>query len=194
VDADAERRLVKCCQTGDRNALESLLEAHRDRAYRLAYRLTGSHADTDDVLQEAWLRVFRGMRRFDARARFGTWLCRIVLRASVDHQRLRIRRMDARSLTGIEETQAAPAAGDPSEMAAAAELNDALHEAMQALPVAQRSALVLVALEGMSYAEAAEVQQCRQGTLAWRVAEARRRLAEKLAPHLDAAGGSDHAM
>jgi RNA polymerase sigma-70 factor (ECF subfamily) len=65
---------------------------------------------------------------------------------------------------------------------------------MQALPVEQRSALALVAFEGMSYAEAAEVQQCGQGTLAWRVAEARRRLAEKLAPHLDAAGGPDHAM
>jgi RNA polymerase sigma-70 factor (ECF subfamily) len=79
-------------------------------------------------------------------------------------------------------------------MAAAGELNEALHKAMQALSVEQRSALVLVAFEGMSYAEAAEVQQCPAGTLAWRVAEARRRLAEKLGPHLERTGGSDHAM
>ena len=194
MDLHEERRLVRCCQKGDRNALESLMTAYRDGSYRLAYRFTGSHADTDDVLQEAWLRVYRGIEQFDGRARFGTWLRTILLNVAVDHQRRRSRRVETERLSAARDSQTTGASSDPSQMAAAGELKEALHEAMQALSVEQRSALVLVAFEGLSYADAAEIQQCPTGTLAWRVAEARRQLAEKLGPHLERTGGGDHAM
>ena len=184
VDGDAERRLVTRCGAGDWKAFEMLLAAHRDQAYRLAYRLTGSHADADDVLQDACLRAFRGMSKFDGRARFGTWFWRILVRAGADHERRRKRQPVVANLAQVEEPRAPAARRDPSERAAASELNEALNEALQSLSAEQRVALVLISFEGMSYAEAAEVQQCPQGTLAWRVAEARRRLVEKLAPYL----------
>ncbi len=194
VDETQERRLIARWQAGERDALEALFHTHCDRAYGLAHRLTGSHADADDVLQDAWLRAVRGLSQFDGRARFGTWFYSILLRVAADHARRRRRRAAVESLTEAPEAQAPAAGADPSERAAAGELKDALQQAIRALPVKQRAALVLVAFEGMSYAEAAKVMDCSDGTLAWRVAEARRRLADKLAPYLDKAGGADHAM
>ena len=61
MDERAERRLVSRSQAGDGKAFQALFHAHRDRAYRLAHRLTGSHTDADDVLQEAWTRAFRSI-------------------------------------------------------------------------------------------------------------------------------------
>lgn len=194
VDIDAERRLVRRSQAGDRGAFDALIRAHRDRAYRLAYRLTGSHADADDVLQEAWLRGYRGITEFGGRARFGTWFFRILLRAAASHRRRLGRRADGEGGTALEGSEAVSGAADPQQRAAAHELHDALQEALCSLPADQRGAVVLVAFEGLSYAEAAEAQGCPEGTLAWRVAEARRRLARKLAPYLDSAGEAHHAM
>ena len=189
MDADLERRLVRRAGKGDGTALQQLFVPHRDRAYRLAYRLTGSHADADDVLQEAWLRAFRGISTFDGHARFGTWLYRIVLNAAADCSRRQAR---ANEVEGARLNEEPVADGQgPIGSAEAAELGQALQTALHALPWDQREALVLVAFEGMTYAQAAAVQQCAEGTLAWRVAEARRRLARRLAPYVSGGGRED---
>jgi len=184
VGSHDERSLVEQCRSGNRQAFGALFEAHHRWAYRLSYRLTGSHADADDVLQESWLHVLRGMSQFDGRAGFGRWLARIIVRVAISKKRRGMDRRARRDLDSEKEPQAGTGS-DPRKRAEVAELNAALRRAMSTLPPAQRAALVLVALEGFSYAEAAEILQCPEGTLAWRVAEARRKLAERLVPYLE---------
>ena len=76
---------------------------------------------------------------------------------------------------------------DPLENTVANELREALHNAMRLLPAQQRAALVMVTYDGMSYAQVAHALDCPEGTVAWRISEARRKLTALLAPHL----GSD---
>ncbi len=96
-------------------------------------------------------------------------------------------------MNGLDE-QATDSARDASEAAQAAEVEDALSRAIESLPIEQRAAVIMVSLEGMSYAEAASVQRCSLGTLAWRLAQAKARLAQRLAPFLNSHGGHNHAM
>ena len=185
MHGDAERALLAEAKGGNATAFEALWRANRDGAYRLAYRMTRSHADADDVLQDAWLRAYRGLAGFDGRSQFGTWFMRIVLRAAMTHLRKRQRRPAPAQLASAGAVPSARAESDPAGRASAGELQAALDDAVAGLSLNLRGALALVVFEGMSYAEAARVQQCPEGTLAWRVAEARRRLADKLAPYLD---------
>ena len=184
MELDGEPGLVKRSRAGDKAAFERLCRAVGDRAYGLAYRLTGSHADADDVLQEARLRAYRGIGKFDGRARFETWFYRIVLNAAATHLRRSARREGVHSLEVAGRPEQHESGSDPTLAAQARELESALQVALLGLPADQRSALVLVAFQGFSYASAAAVQGCPEGTLAWRVAEARRKLACRLAPFL----------
>ena len=194
MDEATERGLVARCQAGDLRAFEALLRPCRDRAYRLAVRLAGSQPDADDVLQDALLRAFRGIERFDGRSRFGTWFWRIVVRAAADRARRIRRRADRDVAHAAADDVPAPASSDPVHVAAARESVSALMHAIDALPEDQRTALVLVAMERMTYAEVAQIQQCPEGTVAWRVAQARRRLAERLGVHFGPSRGTDHAV
>lgn len=176
--------LVRARQ-GDADAFAALLDGSRHRAWRLAYRMTGSYGDADDVLQEALIRAFEGIRGFRGRSRFDTWFTRIVLNVASSLSRATARRPRADGFAAAERVGTSEAGQDPLLLAEASELQEALQAALLRLPTEQRAAFVLVAFEGLSYAEAAETLQCPDGTLAWWVAEARRKLAETMAPYLD---------
>lgn len=182
--AGGREGLLARSKAGDKAAFERLCRAVGDRAYGLAYRLTGSHADADDVLQEARLHAYKGIGSFDGRAEFDTWFFRILVNAAATHGRREGRRVDAGSVDEMPEPANAAAGGDPARAAERNELNAAVQRALLGLPVDQRMALVLVAFQGFTYADAAAVQGCPEGTLAWRVAEARRKLALELASFL----------
>ncbi len=195
VDPLAERRLLKGCRAGDPGAVETLFKEHRDHSYRLAYRLTGSHADADDVLQHAWLQAFQGLANFDGRSRFATWFYRIVVHAAVDRNRKNLRKRFVTLFDNHEEeAESRRPESSPIERAQSREFATALDEAIGELPADLRAAVTLVGFEQMSYREAAEIQRVPEGTLAWRVSEARKRLAEKLGPFLKQVGGHEHAM
>ena len=185
MDPHRERRLIRRCQKGDWAAFEALFHAHRERTYRLLCRLCGSQAEADDLHQEMWMRAYRGMSGFDGQARLSTWLCRIGWRAFADRQRDLQGDRRLRELPETEEQMPASDGAEPDERLEAAEASEALEEAMSSLPAEQRAALVLVCFEEMSYAQAATVQDCPTGTVAWRVAAARRKLTERMAPYLD---------
>jgi len=185
LDRERELLLVRSAKAGDGRAFGELCRALNDRAYAFARRLTGCHADAADVLQEAWLRAFEGIGEFDGRARFGTWFFRIVLSVVAGRGRRAGRSAEEPGRGALAEWTDGGAVGDPAERAEFHELRAELQKALPELPVEQRAAFVLVALEGRSYAEAAAVLECPEGTLAWRMAEARRKLLGRLAPYLD---------
>src|SRR5215470_18150227 len=90
---DATAVLAKARQ-GDSEAFKVLVEQHSRRAFQLAYRMTGNEQDAEDVVQESFIRAYRQLSRFEARAHFGTWLHRIVANCSVDLIRSRRSRQD----------------------------------------------------------------------------------------------------
>src|SRR5271156_3913373 len=80
---------VERARQGDRDAFQSLVECHSTAVFRLAYRMTGNTIDAEDVVQEAFLRAWKQMGRFDGRAAFGTWVHRICANCAIDHLRAR---------------------------------------------------------------------------------------------------------
>ena len=74
----AEQAVVERARSGDGEAFRELVERHSRPLFRLAYRMTGSESDAEDVVQETFLKAYRQLARFDGRASFGTWLHRIA--------------------------------------------------------------------------------------------------------------------
>ncbi|MBK5958553.1 RNA polymerase subunit sigma [Rhodoplanes elegans] len=152
MENDADEGLVAQVAAGDRLAFRRLMERHMPLAVRVAQRVTGNAADADDIAQEAFLRVWTRAGSFDpTKARFTTWLYRIVTNLAIDQRR--------RPLHADLELAAEVADGEPGPHATleAREERRAVDAAIAALPARQRAAVVLFHMEGLSGREAAAV-------------------------------------
>ena len=168
--SDPDADLLAAAIGGDRAALEALLRGHYDRIHGLAWQLTGSRADADDIAQEVCCTLVEKIGGFRSEARFTTWLCRIVLNAVRDGRRRR------RSLGGLADRLAVLAGlTRPPD---GRDLHDAMwvRSAVSRLKPAYRDAIVLVAGQQLSHAEAAAVLGVAEATVSWRMHEARRLL------------------
>ncbi len=187
---DDEAEWIRRAQRGDRVAFGRLVRAHQRRVYACAAQMLGSRAEAEDAVQETFLRAYRAIGRFDGRSELSTWLYRICINVSLDALRRR-KRADASDVNDprIPEPAADPTQGntDPRRAAEGAELYRRLAHALDALSPSLRSTVVLVLIEGVPQKQAAEVFGCSEGTIAWRVHEARRRLREQLRDLLDEA-------
>ena len=188
MDEATERALLLQARDGDWPAFDALVKGHQKRVYYLAFRLTGTHEGADTVTHEVFIRAFKALRKFDGRSRWMTWLYTIVTRVVQDrHRYLKARRTPA-SLSeqmGIAHDRRRPSPAGPPEALDRKELRDALADGLEGLPLEQRTALSLVVQEGLSYQDAAGVLGCSEGTLAWRIWEARRRLRDLLACYFE---------
>src|SRR5437870_9046861 len=97
MDATEAAAVLARAGQGDSDAFRALVERHSQQAFRLAFRMTGNEHDAEDVVQESFLRAYRQLGRFEARANFGTWLYRIVANCAVDALRARRSRRDQMS-------------------------------------------------------------------------------------------------
>lgn len=161
-------------RAGDQRAFRDLVE-HHDRGMRaLAFRLLGDRGRMDDVLQEAYVKAFRGLQAFRGDAGVRTWLYRIVYNACMDELRRRP------SEPAFRDTVAFPvaAAPDPGDTVA---LRAGLHAALALLPPEQRAAVLLVDAEGFDHGAAAAILGVAPGTIASRVSRARAALRRTLA-------------
>jgi len=186
AEAKRDRALVRRLQDGDSGALDDLFQRHREAAYRIAYRLLGNAEDALDVVQESFIHVLRGIGSFRGQSSFKTWLYRIVTHAALDWRRCRAVRSSA-SLDA--ESSPEPAATgerrrSPTAEAVAADLKEAIDKALMNVSEKNRVALVLYALEGMSYQEVAEALGISVGTVMSRIFNARQRLRELLASEI----------
>ena len=180
-DADLVERLKK----GDAKALDELYRRHREAAYGIAYRLVGSREDALEVVQESFIHVMRGIQTFRGQSSFRTWLYRIVTHAALDYRRWRALRV-ADSLDSDTSTEPAALATDrsPQDAAADRDLGAAIDKALSNISEKNRAALILYAIEGMSYKEVAEVLGISIGTVMSRIFNARQRLRELLATEI----------
>jgi RNA polymerase sigma-70 factor, ECF subfamily len=150
---DATAVLAKARQ-GDSEAFRLLVEQHSRRAFQLAYRMTGNEQDAEDVVQESFIRAYRQLSRFEARAHFGTWLHRIVANCSVDLIRSRRSRHDHASMDDIAPIdQPQSESPDPERLTESAHIKRSVTAAMADLSPLERAAFTLRHHEGRSIAE-----------------------------------------
>jgi RNA polymerase sigma-70 factor (ECF subfamily) len=172
---------MEAAQRGEREALERLLAAARPRLYALALRILGDADEAEDAVQEASVKVWRNLGRFQGRASFATWLHRIAVNAALD--RIRRRGTGPRVNDGAtidEERDAAIGPETPERLYARAEAGAVVQRALGRLSAAHGEALRLYDLEGEPYAAIAVAARCPIGTVMSRLYHARRNLARAL--------------
>jgi len=164
---------------GDRAAFGALVRRYQRRVYTTALHILTSHGDADDVTQETFVRAYRGIAGFDGRSDFFTWLYRITVNTALNHLRSN-KRTGALADAVAAETEVAPPERTPREwLALGQEVRRTLH-AIAALSPPLRTTLVLATVEQLPYKQIAEILDVPEGTVAWRVNEARRLLRERL--------------
>jgi RNA polymerase sigma-70 factor (ECF subfamily) len=180
-----DRELVEAAQKGDANAFGALVRRHQRRVYRLALHLVRNPAEAEDVTQDTFVRAYGALDRFDGRSEPFTWIYRIAVNLSLNA--IRARKPSERSSSPddprveslLVERRAKLAS--PEAASEDKELAFALLTAIDALSDVLRTTLILVIIDGLPHAEAGRILGCSEGTVAWRIHEARRRLREHLA-------------
>lgn len=190
-DQPDDRALLAAHVAGDPDAFGVLFARHRDRLWAVALRTTGNPEDAADGLQDAMVAAFRRAGSYRGDAAVTTWLHRVVVNACLDRLRAAsVRRAeplpeDLDRLAATEALQPGRGASgptsadevDPADQAVRHEQQQRIVAALRELPVEQRTALVLVDMEGLPVAEAAAVLGCAEGTVKSRCSRGRRRLA-----------------
>jgi RNA polymerase sigma-70 factor (ECF subfamily) len=165
----SDEDLAQAAAAGDAEAFASLLQRHYDRIFAMAFRLTGQRAEAEDLTQDICAALPSKVAHYVPTARFTTWLYRVIVNANHDRRRRATTHINAANGWGDWET---------SRQAAIAEGNaqlDWLNHAMRSLPDDLRDTLALV-LDDMTHAQAADVLGLSEGTISWRISEAKKRL------------------
>ncbi|MCY1019814.1 RNA polymerase sigma factor [Pyxidicoccus sp. MSG2] len=163
---EEDRQLLERAQDGDVSAFEALVDAHRDKVYGLALRMTRSEADAAEITQDTFLSAYQHLKDFRGDAAFGSWVHRIAANHAL--MRLRHRRVAQaaeQELQGPEFTERGSLAEypisdwsrDAEEKALDAELGTAIQQATEQLPQGYREVFLLKDVDGLSYEQIAEV-------------------------------------
>jgi RNA polymerase sigma-70 factor, ECF subfamily len=172
----ADALLVERVRAGDVEAYGELARRHMRRAFAIAYRILEHREDSEDVVQEAFIRALERLDRLERGRPFQPWFYRIVINQSLNHRRSRsIRRTAPLPETAPARTPA------PDRSAERSELRDWLKAATEALPERQRIIVQLSELEDFTSAEIAEILDVPAGTVRWHLHQARRTLRDALA-------------
>jgi RNA polymerase sigma-70 factor (ECF subfamily) len=188
-----DRELVEAAQNGDSDAFGALVRRHQRRVYRLAFHLVRSAAEAEDVTQDTFVRAYGALDRFDGRSEPFTWIYRIAVNLSLNA--LRSRKSSDRS-SSPDDPRVEPLLverraklASPEAASEDRELAIALLAGIDKLSETLRTTLHLAVVDGLSHADVGKILGCSEGTVAWRVHEARRRLREYLT---EAGHGDDH--
>ena len=163
---------VTAAQAGDRGAFEWLVRRHQRRALAVALGVLRQREDARDACQEAFLRAFRALDRFDHQAQFATWLHRIVVNICID--RLRNRSIGWVALDDVAGVLAGD--DDPARAAEGAQLGGRIGAALSRLSPNHRTTLVLREVQGLAYQEIADAMGCSVGTVMSRLFHARKKM------------------
>ncbi len=176
-----EATLVEQAKAGDVNAFAELVRMTQAEVYTLAYRLTGNDDDARDVAQDAYLRAFRGLKRFRGDARFSTWMYRITANCASTH-------LSRRSKAGHDELTDDDAMADdrpesnPEGMAEAGALRDRMTAALSELAPSLRAVVVLRDVYDLPHEAIASELGITEAAAKVRLHRARRKLRERLFP------------
>jgi RNA polymerase sigma-70 factor (ECF subfamily) len=182
-----EEDLVQRSQAGDTEAFAALVEEHRNAMYHLAWRMVGSSEDAADIVQDAFVRAYRSIGRFEGRSSFRTWIHRITVHCCLNHLRSRKRKgevayqeewMDGIGQQGIagSDRRVQGRVERPDQAADRRDLTLAIEHALEQLSPDHRAAFLLREYNGLSYKEIAEATGVSIGTVMSRLHYARKAL------------------
>ena len=156
---ESDRAAVALASGGDHEAFRSLVERHSRYVFNVAYRLTGSASDAEDVVQTTFLRAYQQLSRFEARADFRTWLHRITVNCSIDLIRSRRHREVGQDPDDLEADSAQSdgqgSSPGPDRLALSGEIRDRVAAGMAQLSASERLAFTLRHVEGLPIREVA---------------------------------------
>ncbi len=164
-----DEELVALAQRGDRRAFEELIERHRQKAYHIAFGFARDREEAKDLSQEAFLKAFAYLKKFDGRSSFYTWFYRIVVNVCLDYKR-RAKRTRAGEFDETDESQMEPS-HQPArplpldQQVLAGQISLKVDAALQTLPAKQRTAFILKNHQGLSIKEIAETMETAEGTV-----------------------------
>jgi RNA polymerase sigma-70 factor (ECF subfamily) len=175
-----ESDVLARAKRGDQSAFSTLVRSYQRRVFSTALHILGNRGDADDVTQETFVRAYRGMGTFDGRSDFFTWLYRITVNTALNHVRSR-KRVAAIATAAEAESDGRPerpghAEQTPEEsLQIDQELRGVLAAVAQLSPTL-RVTLILATVQDLPYKQIAEILDIPEGTVAWRVNEARKHL------------------
>jgi RNA polymerase sigma-70 factor (ECF subfamily) len=155
---ESDRNAVALASGGDHEAFRSLVDRHSRYVFNVAYRLTGSASDAEDVVQTTFLRAYQQLSRFEARADFRTWLHRITVNCSIDLIRSRRHREIGHDPEDLETESAGatrPVTPDPDRLLLSTEIRERVASGMAQLSASERLAFTLRHVEGLPIREVA---------------------------------------
>ena len=172
----------------DRTALfESLTRNGFKQAYSLAYRLPGTHADAEDLVQETFLRAYRFFHRYDETLPFSSWLFRIMTNAHIDlvrrKGRVKCTSLEAGGTDGSSTWEIADHSASPDREMMLNALDAPVQQALNEMTPEFRMAVLLADVEGMAYEEVAELMNTSVGTVRSRIHRGRKQIRRYLMKH-----------
>src|ERR1700735_1112927 len=188
-----DRELVRLSQNGTQTAFEELIKRHQQRVFGLVGGILRHPEDVEDVAQQVFLKAYLGIKRFDQRAAFSTWLYKIAVNECWDY----LRKKKVRPLvyeSDLSEEQVSRLDGiassdrPPEGPNARAEAREVLDRMLAALPEQDRQLLVLKEMEGFSVQELAEILDLNVNTVKVRLFRARGRIMDVYRRRMDSGG------
>lgn len=172
--AELAPAVLAAARSGDQRAFAALVEHYDPRLRALAYHLLADPHETDDALQDTYVKVYKGLQGFAGDAALGTWLTRITYTTCMDLLRRRSRVVP---LPDLEPEHSLPQAPDPTDDLSS---RSTVRDALCRLPPEQRAVVVLVGVQGLDYRQAGEILGVPSGTVASRLSSARKTLRNSL--------------
>ena len=182
---------VQKARKGNLRAFDRLVKKYQRRLYILIRKMVIGHDDTNDIVQEAFVKAFGNLGRFDDAYAFYPWLHRIAVNTALNHQKKMFRRMERTSIDDIADPAGEQAVSDPAGTLLGQELNHQISAALEQLPFEQRAVFILRSSEDLGYQEIADRLDISIGTVMSRLSRARERLKALLMPYLS--GGKEDA-
>ena len=177
---EVERELIRKCKAGDSRFYEPLVRAYEQPGLRLALGMLGNLEDAKDALQNAFVKAFEALARFDLQRPFGPWFFQILRNQCRDQLRSRKARFRLEALDERLELRPADPETGPVRYRERAKAREIIWEALEQIGDEHREILILKELQGFRYGEIAAILEIPEGTVASRLYHARRALKEAL--------------
>jgi len=186
---ESDRTSVAKACGGDSEAFRSLVERHSRYVFNVAYRLTGSAPDAEDIVQDTFLKAYRQLSRFEARADFRTWIHRIAVNRSIDLIRSRKHRELGQDPEDLERGADAvvPVAAGPDRLLLSVEIRERVSEGLAHLTPSERLAFTLRHVEGLPIREVASAMGLKTEAAKNSIFRAVRKMRAALEPFVEAA-------
>ena len=190
-EVDADLGIVRVVQAGDVAAFDQLIVKYRERLFGVIYNMTSNREDAADLTQDAFIKAFQSINRFQGQSSFFTWLYRIAINSTLTHlrkNRLRtffsLEKVDEDDRQSAEVIEALTDNTGTERDTFVHELQEKLNEAMQKLSIKHRTVVTLFEIDGLSHQEIAEVMNCSVGTVRSRLHYAKQLLQAELQPYI----------